>query len=151
MILTNTNIVTSEGIYQNRKATLEEVCLHIDAWGGKHGMKSAIGHESTAKILTELLGFEVKANRVPYEQREREVAIVFKLKGRPPEGKILSKKEIETIGYDFYFLVRLDDQTRIFEQSTKPQYPEINKYDQEGMASVGGEYYDLYRYYIEVK
>ena len=60
---------------------------------------SAIGHESTAKIMTELLGIEVPVNPIKYEQLSGEVAIVFQLNSRPPEGKILTYKEIEKIGY----------------------------------------------------
>lgn len=35
-----------------------------------------------------------------------EIAIVFKLKGRPEEGKILTIQEIEEIGYEFGVLIR---------------------------------------------
>ncbi len=35
------------------------------------------------------------------KQEENQVALVFKLKGRPTEGAILNKEEIEKIGYEF--------------------------------------------------
>jgi len=32
--------------------------------------------------------------------------LVFKLKGRVPEGKVLSREELEAIGYEFGLLTR---------------------------------------------
>ena len=69
---------------------------------------SAIGHESTAQIMTELLRFKVKVNRIQYRQLKDEKAIVFKLKTRAPEGKILSKEQIEEIGYEWGLLERIE-------------------------------------------
>ena len=65
---------------------------------------SAIGHETTAQILTELLGFEIPVNRIEYRQEPGDIALVFKLRGRPSEGKILTRDEIEAMGYDFGIL-----------------------------------------------
>jgi hypothetical protein len=63
--------------------------------------ESAIGHESTAEIMTELLGVDVRVNRQMAAQEVGTEAIVFKLKARAPEGRILSREEIEAIGYEF--------------------------------------------------
>ena len=68
--------------------------------------KSAIGHESTAEILTELLGVNVPVNRQNYVQGINDKAIVFKLKTRAPEGVILNREQIEEIGYEFGLLTR---------------------------------------------
>jgi hypothetical protein len=65
------------------------------------GFISAIGYESTAKILSELLGVEVQLNRINVKCQSSDVLIVFTLKSRAPEGKILTKEEIEAIGYEF--------------------------------------------------
>jgi hypothetical protein len=67
----------------------------------KDGFMSAIGHESTAKILSELLGVEVQLNRINVKCQNSDVLVVFTLKSRAPEGKILTKEEIEAIGYEF--------------------------------------------------
>lgn len=45
-------------------------------------------------------------NRIQYVQNVGEVAIVFKLKGRAPEGVILSRQEVEAMGYEFGLLTR---------------------------------------------
>ena len=65
---------------------------------------SAVGHESTAEILTTLLGITIPMNRTAIKMQVRDRAIVFRLKARPAEGKILNISEIEQIGYEFGLL-----------------------------------------------
>lgn len=69
-------------------------------------LDSAIGHASTAEIMTTLLGVEVPVNRQMFAQEVGQLALVFKLNGRPPEGTILSIEEIEKIGYKWQVLER---------------------------------------------
>ena len=101
LVLLNTTIATSDGVYIVRTIPLYDVGNFIASEGGVGNVESAIGHESTAQILTELLGFNVPVNRQNFRQQPGQSALVFKLKGRPPEGKILSREEIEQIGYEF--------------------------------------------------
>lgn len=68
---------------------------------GNKDFVSAIGHQSTADILSEILGIEIPYNRITVNLKDKDEVIVFKLKKRPPEGKILTKEEIEEIGYEF--------------------------------------------------
>jgi hypothetical protein len=57
--------------------------------------------------LTTLLEFPVAANRMEFQQMLDDAALIFKLNGRPPEGKVLSREELEEIGYEFGLLSRL--------------------------------------------
>lgn len=98
----NTSILTNFGSYNYEPLTLEESKSMI-----KEGFESAVGHQSTCDILSSLLKKEVKMNRIQYSQGVGDVALVFKLRGRPEEGKILSSRDIENIGYDFGLLTRL--------------------------------------------
>ena len=101
VVLLNTSILTAYGSFKYTQISLDDVIrLTSD------GFESAIGHDSTAKILTSLIGQEVKTNRIQYKQEIRDIAIIFKLNGRPEEGKILTVDEIETIGYEFGILIR---------------------------------------------
>ena len=70
---------------------------------------SAVGHQSTADILTTLLETEVPMNRIQFAQEKGQKALVFKLNGRPEEGKILTAEEIEAIGYKFQLLTKISD------------------------------------------
>jgi hypothetical protein len=105
LTLLNTSILTAYGVYDYYAVSLEharKLVLSADE------LQSAIGHQSTAEILSELLGITVAVNRIAYVQSVGDTAIVFKLKGRAPEGKILSREEIEAMGYEFGVLMRIE-------------------------------------------
>jgi len=70
----------------------------------RHDFISAIGHESTAQLLSELLGLPVPVNRVAVQLGRGDVAVVFQLLSRLPEGKILTKEELAEIRYQFYYV-----------------------------------------------
>jgi len=59
---------------------------------------------NTSILLTELLEVPVEMNRINYRQEPGDIAVVFKLNTRPAEGRILTREEIEAIGYSFGFL-----------------------------------------------
>lgn len=103
LALLNTSILTTAGEYKLSDISLEDVKkLVADA----EELDSAIGHQSTAEIMTTLLETEVAVNRQMFAQEVGQQALVFKLNGRPEEGKILTKEEIEKIGYKFQLLER---------------------------------------------
>lgn len=107
--LLNTSIITADGDYQYRTITHTQALYEVDlARRCGHTVVSHIGHESTAAIMTDLLGFPVTMSRAPYSQNVGEDALVFKLNGRPPEGRILSREEIEAIGYTWALLRRTE-------------------------------------------
>ena len=100
--LLNTSILTVEGEYSLKQISLEEARKLVH----ENELDSAIGHASTAAIMTTLLGVEVQVNRQLFSQQVGQLALVFKLNGRPPEGTILTIEEIESIGYKWQMLVR---------------------------------------------
>jgi hypothetical protein len=108
LILLNTSILTNFGTYVYRPLTLEEARELVKEFQreGK-SIQSAIGHQSTAALLSSLLGINVVANRVEYRQTIEDAALIFKLKKRPLEGKVLSREELEEVGYEFGLLQRI--------------------------------------------
>jgi len=100
--LLNTSIITADGNY-----SLETIILKDAKELVQDGFQSAIGHFATAQIISELLEIECPVNRIIYHQKLGEVAVVFKMNGRPPEGKILAREEIERIGYTWKKLIRI--------------------------------------------
>lgn len=62
---------------------------------------SAVGHQSTADLMSEVLGIEVPMNRLTVQAQEGDTFLCFKLNSRPPEGAILDKEMLESIGYSF--------------------------------------------------
>lgn len=98
----NTSILTAVGSYE-----LEEISLDLaKKLVSENEIDSAVGHASTVQIMTALLGVEIPVNRQMFAQQPGQDALVFKLNGRPQEGKILTAEEIEQIGYKFQLLRR---------------------------------------------
>ncbi|MEA5083321.1 MAG: DUF1874 domain-containing protein [Lachnospiraceae bacterium] len=64
------------------------------------------GHEATAEIMSDLLEANIPLNRIQFHQQVKQIAIVFKLNERPPEGVLLNRKEIESIGYSLKIMER---------------------------------------------
>lgn len=104
LALLNCSILTMDGSYSLKSISLEEAKDLIKE--NKNNLDSAIGHQSTAEIMTTLLEEEIVMNRQKFQQNVGQEAIVFCLNRRVPEGKILSLEEIEEIGYSFKLLTR---------------------------------------------
>ncbi len=64
--------------------------------------------ESTAELLAELLRIPVSVDRSEFRQSVDDLALAFRLKQRPPEGKILTISELEAVGYQFGLLTRIE-------------------------------------------
>jgi hypothetical protein len=58
------------------------------------GFESAVGHQSTAEILSNLLGIEVPTDRKAIKLQSGDILIVFQLGIRLAEGQVLSKEEV---------------------------------------------------------
>ena len=101
----NTSILTTKGTFRLDDITLDEAKNLVH----NNEILSAVGHKSTADILTTLLEKEIPANRIEYAQNVNEKALVFKLNGRPEEGKILTADEIQEMGYKFQLLTKVSD------------------------------------------
>lgn len=104
--LLNTSIATAPGTFELKDITLTRAKNIIK--NNADNLLSAIGHDSTAQIMSELLENKIEVNRIQFEQEVEQQAIVFKLNGRPPEGAILSLEDIEKIGYKFQLLTRIN-------------------------------------------
>lgn len=104
--LLNTSIITTAGAYVLTDITLDQARDLIAE--NADNLDSAIGHQSTAEIMTTLLGQDIQVNRQMFVQEVGQTALVFKLNGRPEEGKILTAEEIEKIGYKFQTLIRTE-------------------------------------------
>jgi hypothetical protein len=103
LTLLNTSILTNFGSYNYREITLEQARELVNS----NQFQSAIGHQSTADIMTTILEVEVPLNRIQYAQGQGETALVFKLNGRAPEGAILSVEELQQIGFTWGILERI--------------------------------------------
>lgn len=100
--LLNTSILTSFGSHVYEQIDLAEAKAMVT----HNDWQSAIGHESTAWVISKLLSIDCPVNRISYIQQPGDIALVFKLNGRAQEGRIMSQDEIEAMGYTWGRLVR---------------------------------------------
>ena len=103
LALLNTSILTTAGVYELTDISLEQARQMVA--DNADNLDSAVGHQATADIMTALLGIPV--NRQLFLQEIGQQALVFKLKGRPQEGIILTTADIEAIGYKFQLLKKI--------------------------------------------
>jgi hypothetical protein len=109
LILLNTSVLTNYGTFVYEAVSLEQVRKLISEYqqSGKI-IESAIGHASTAELLSLLLEFPVAVNRTEFKQTSDDLALIFKLKQRVTENKVLTREELEAIGYEFGLLKRVE-------------------------------------------
>ena len=83
----------------NRRSTIliEPIDLETARRRLENGFISAVGHESTAKLLTNLLGIAVVKNRIAVTLEDGDTAIIVVLGFRPEEGKVYSLEELEKL------------------------------------------------------
>lgn len=106
--LLNTTILPVPGRWECRVTSQEEVAEAMFYYGsqGQHAwLESHIGHEATASVASELLGDKIAVCRVPWDGSG--LGLALQLKGRIAEGAILSRQEMERIGYEWRWLLRL--------------------------------------------
>ena len=102
--LLNTPILTDYGGYVFKKIVASEA----KAFLSNDGFTSAVGHQGTADLLRKILGIPVPMNRVAIKMAMGDVAIVFRLRNRLPEGAVLSEQELAKLDYEFGMLERIE-------------------------------------------
>lgn len=102
----STSIIPSgfEGLVEVQNLTIGEAWRLLNR---ERGYVSAVGHQSTAEALSTILEMPVRANRITVKVELYDNFVCFQLNSRPPEGKILTLKELEAIGYSLRELVFL--------------------------------------------
>ena len=101
----NTTIIINDGVYSMKTISIEEA---KELLASNPNFVSAIGHQSTAEIISSVLGVTVPTNRINASFEEAgDRALCFKLNSRPKEGSILSLKDLQEIGFSWKLLERI--------------------------------------------
>jgi hypothetical protein len=105
-------------VFNNTICTTPGLTYHTETISVEHArqliegveLTSAIGHAGTAAIAATLLGRPELAtvSRIAAHMLAGDTALCVKLRGRPPEGVILSAEEVEAIGYDLVLMRATD-------------------------------------------
>jgi len=90
-------------IIESRKLTLDGA----REWIKQGDFVSAVGHESTAQLLSELLGVEIKQNRIFVDMRPEDEALAVQFLQRIAEGRVLSREELVKLYEDGKIVFRL--------------------------------------------
>jgi hypothetical protein len=88
-----------------RPITLEEVKDLL-----REGFVSAVGHQATAEVLSLLLGTEIPFNRTSISLSQGDRLIVFQIRTRLEEGRVLNKEEVDALyqqGLTSFYLVEV--------------------------------------------
>lgn len=96
----NSPILTDYGTYEYEELSEEEATQKLQS----AEVRSAVGHQGTADAITAITGVQVPMNRQAIVMKTGEEAIVVKVNGRLPEGKILSAEELRSLGFKFGLL-----------------------------------------------
>ena len=67
------------------------------------GFVSAVGHQSTAEIMSAVLGIPIAYNRQSVFLEPGDEAVCFVLRSRPPEGRVLTAEELQQLGFYFVY------------------------------------------------
>lgn len=67
---------------------------------------SAVGHQVTADMLSEILGINVPYNRTRIEMKPGDKALIFRLLQRVSPGEINDRTVLEQVGYEMSWLER---------------------------------------------
>ena len=102
--LFNGTVCTTNGIYSVKDIDIETAKALIV----KNGFVSAIGHDATAEIMSNILEQDIPMNRIQFHQKVGQKAVVFKLNERPPEGQILTREEVERVGFSLKIMERIE-------------------------------------------
>ncbi len=74
----------------------------------EQGFISAVGHQTSAEFLTELLEIKISMNRIQITMNKGDKAVILNLKTRLPERFVLSDKEqIKDFPYEISLLTRI--------------------------------------------
>lgn len=99
--LLNAPILTAYGDWSFKGPISEQTSRFLV---GDQAISSAIGHESSAILLSRILGRPVETKRISVELQPGDSALVLRLCERLPEGAVLDTEQITNIPYELGWL-----------------------------------------------
>lgn len=94
------------GIYRVKTLTPKQAKAELET---ATEIVSAVGHETSAEVMSEVLEVDVKMSRIEIRQEPGSAALCLRLKRRAAEGAILNKQDIQGVGFE-WLLVEYEDE-----------------------------------------
>ncbi len=104
LLVLATSILTADGSYTLRSISIEEA---RDAVSNAMSIESFVGHQSTADLMTRLLGVKINANRGSASQLIGQDALIWRLDVRLAEGRVLTDDELIGLPASWKLLTRI--------------------------------------------
>jgi hypothetical protein len=98
-------VLTDWGTYvfcEGSKQNIEEITRRMT----RDGFISAVGHEGTAQLLSQILGISIPTSRISVKMETGDIAVVFRVLERLPEGRVLTKEELEKVPYSLGIMTK---------------------------------------------
>jgi hypothetical protein len=72
----------------------------------RNGFISAIGHQASATLLTQILAIDIPVNRITATMQTGDQALILRLLQRLPEGVVLTEQEMMNTPYELALLTK---------------------------------------------
>ena len=99
----NAPIITAYGEFKYFPYTVQDARNLLKNRFG--GFISAVGHESTAKFMSQILGVEIPMNRISVKMVSGDTALIFRLTDRLPDGQVLTLEQMQSVRYEIGMLL----------------------------------------------
>ena len=106
LALLNAPVFTTDGTFELWTVDMEEAAAFLRSALAAGGITSYIGDAGTAAVMQTLLNIEVPVSGAEFRQRIGQFALVFSLNAQQAEGVVLSRADIDRIGYTLKILER---------------------------------------------
>ncbi len=94
------NMLKGDSLIRFEQMTEEQFKVQL----GSGKFVSAIGHATTAALLASRLDLPIEANRVEVSIEPGVLLYVAQVKGRLPEGHVLSEEEMQAVKIDYWLV-----------------------------------------------
>jgi hypothetical protein len=98
----NAPVITNYGDYRFASISPDEAKSVLSG-----DFVSAIGHESTARVMSDIIGVEIPFNRITIRMEKGDKAVALWLLNRPGEAEVYSKEDLAAVPCELGLLERV--------------------------------------------
>ena len=99
----NAPVITNYGEYRFTKIKPDTARQILS-----EGFVSAIGHKSTANVMSDIIGVEILFNRITIRMEKGDKAVALWLLDRPGEAQVYSSEDLAAVPCELGLLERVD-------------------------------------------